>query len=506
MKGPTASKAFFFLCLSFIGGIGIRTLFEISQLLLLVVLIGGIFLIGVFWKYKRAAFLGFCVVFVVLGVLRYQGAQAHLFPFEEELAEDQRRGERVVFIGQVVGEPEKRIHSVRLVVRPENISERSFPARMQGKVLVTTDRFSDYGYGDMLKISGNLKTPGIFDHFNYREFLARQDMYWVMANPTIELLERGRDKNIASKLKALMFAAKAELRETLHLYLSKPGSAILEGMILGDEGELSDEMKDALNKTGTRHIIAISGMHIVILTALLLYCFLGIGFSRSQAFYLTSAFMVLYIISTGGQPSAVRAGIMGGLFLLSQHIGRMNVAWRCLVFAGAGMFAFDPFVLKDVGFQLSFMAVLGLIFFSPYLNQLFRTIPSLFQLREILSATIAAQVFTLPILLYNFGQVSVVALAANILIIPISAPLLAFGFLFLVAGTIFAPFGFVLSFPVAFLLAYMSFVVDFFAQFSFASLHVENVSPLWLALFYVPLGFFLWKFRTRHEFPGLDSM
>lgn len=241
-----------------------------------------------------------------------------------------------------------------------------------------------------------------------------------------------------------------------------------------------------------------------ILIMLLMALFLGIGLWRSQAFYLTITFMLFFIMLTGGQPSAIRAGIMGGLFLLGSYIGRMNISLRALVFAGTIMLAFNPLLLLgDVGFQLSFLAVFGIISFAPFLNHVFGKLPNPWHLREILAMTIAAQVFTLPILIYNFGQVSLVSVLTNILIVPILPFLIALGFLFLLVGTIFSSFAFLLSLPVSFLLHYVTSVVNLFSQFPFAALQIEHLSPIWLMLFYIPLGIFLWKFRSRQEFPHL---
>ena len=117
--------------------------------------------------------------------------------------------------------------------------------------------------------------------------------------------------------------------------------------------------------------------------------------------------IAFFIIMTGFQSSAVRAGIMGGLFLLGQYLGRMSVSSRSIVIAAALMLAHNPLLLKlDVGFQLFFLAMIGIIYLMPVFQDWFRKIPAMFQLRNILAMTLSAQIFTLPILIYNFGYLS----------------------------------------------------------------------------------------------------
>ena len=116
--------------------------------------------------------------------------------------------------------------------------------------------------------------------------------------------------------------------------------------------------------------------------------------------------------------------------------------------------------------------------------------------------TIAAQILTLPILIFNFGYVSLVSLVTNVLVVPILPFLLGLGFMFLIGGSLVGLLGLVLSLPVFFLLSYLTFIVDYSSQLPFATVQVENLSVFWLALLYIPIAFFYWKFRKRQEFPG----
>ncbi|MFQ5752330.1 MAG: ComEC/Rec2 family competence protein [bacterium] len=290
---------------------------------------------------------------------------------------------------------------------------------------------------------------------------------------------------------------KMAFQNTLRQYISPPEGAILGAMTLGDKSKLSRDTKEKLNKAGVRHITAISGMHISILTILLMSMFLWFGMWRSHAFYITAIIMLLYILLTGASPSAIRAGVMGSAVLFAPVIGRMNVSLRMLVFAAAGILAFDVELLGNIGFQLSFLAVFGIITISPLLQNMLEKFPNPWHFQDILIMTISAQVFTLPILLSNFGQISLVSVPANLLIVLVLPFVLAFGFLFLIVGTLVQPLAFILSLPVSLLLHYMTFVIDLFSELSFASFEAEPISPFWFAFLYAPLLFILWKHRKR---------
>jgi competence protein ComEC len=204
----------------------------------------------------------------------------------------------------------------------------------------------------------------------------------------------------------------------------------------------------------------------------------------------------------GAPSSAVRAGIFGGLFLLAQHLGRLSAASRVIIFAATFMLLLNPLLLKvDIGFQLSFLAILGLVYLQQPLSGLFKKIPNpkIFPLQTALSATMAAQVFTLPILIYNFGYVSIVSPIANILIVPVLAPLTILIFIFGLSGIIFYPLAYVFSWIVWLFLSYIIFVVDLFSRVSFASLAIDNANWLGILVYYLALALFVVWYKKRQR-------
>ena len=393
--------------------------------------------------------------------------------------------QEINLIGVVVEEPDKGEKTTKLTVQPVNAKE---------KVLITKWPYPQYEYGDRLKITGVLQEPQFFEGFNYKDYLAKDGIFGLIYQPKIELLE----KNQASFIKKILISAKNRLKTSLNQIIPMPHSAFLEALIFGEESNISEEWKEKLNATGTRHIAAVSGMNITILTFLICDFLLLLGLWKNQAFYFSVFLIFCYILMIGAPASAVRAGIMAVLFLTAQHLGRASSGSRIIVLAAAVMLAFNPLLLtKDIGFQLSFLAVMGLVYLQPILSDYLRKIPDFFQLRYNLSGTLAAQIFVFPILIYNFGQVSLVSPIINILILPLLPAITILGFISATLAMVWFELGQIFSWSVWLMLDYLIKAIDCFSKIAWANFLFENINWLFLPLSYFILGFIVWQLRKR---------
>ena len=275
---------------------------------------------------------------------------------------------KVAITGVIVSDINQREKDVQFVLKPNGAKYE--------KILVTAGKFPKYNYGDEIKMTGKLGLAPVYDDFNYRDFLAVKGIYGVMFRPQIEVVEEGADKNFFefSFSKSLLF--KQKLRNVISSELSPPQSTLLAALLLGDQGQMPTELKQQLNITGLRHITAISGQHIVIITNMLMAFLLAVGLWKKQAVLISFLLMIFFILLTGAESSAVRSGIMGSMMFLGKLLGRMNVAFRSLVFAAATMLFFNPLLLlHDVGFELSFLAVLGIIVANSFFQNVFHFVP-----------------------------------------------------------------------------------------------------------------------------------
>ncbi len=518
----TPSKILFYLCLSFVAGIFFESLIKIPQIFLWTFLFFAIFMIFIcFLLYLRSygqgksfklgpylSIAGFCILFLVLGILRMQISEFNIA--NNKLSKSNDRGQ-IILIGIISGEPDIRDTFQKLKVDIEGSA-----------VLVATNRYPEYKYLDKIKLTGKLETPSVTDEFNYKNYLMKDGIYSVMNFPKVELISSKHKYNTWSFLYEKILFFKQKLRESIKNNFSPPQSSILEGTILGDNGAMTQELKNKLNITGLRHIVAVSGTHIVILSAIIMSLLMFLGFYRGQAFYIVIILIFSYIVLTGFPASGIRAGIMGGIFLLAQKLGRQSATLRIIALAGAVMLLLNPLLLfYDVGFQLSFLAVLGLIYLDPpakiFLQKFFRAIERILvshnshdrenygtienktgNLFNVVSATLSAQIFTLPILVYNFGNISYVSLVTNILISPIVSLLMVFGFLLSIAGVFSNIFGQIFFMPCYFLLLYFVWVIDFFSQ-PWAMKVVQNVSWIWLVISYLIIGLFTKLINKRYK-------
>jgi len=472
----TYSRLFLFLCVAFLIGVGASSFLPIFNYFLY--LFVAIF-ISLFIVRKKTKFIVFflCLMVFVFGVWRYQSFK--LKTENNQLVE--YVNQEVSFIGIVGERPEPGQSTTKLEV---NIKD------LNSKVLITTWKYPEYCYGDRLKIKGVLESPTPFNGFDYKSYLAKDGIYAIMYQPQIELIEKNRGSFIKEKL--IFF--KEKLKNSINLIMPAPQSGLLEALFFGDEENIPKEWIDKFNNTGTRHITAVSGMNITIISVLVLNLFLFLGFWRKQAFYFSIIFIIFYVSIIGAPSSGVRAGIMGILFLLAQYFGRDSDGSRIIILSAVMMLLFNPLLLTlDVGFQLSFLAILGLVYLQPIFSDWLEKVPNVLEMRYTLSATLAAQCFTLPILIYNFGRISLISPLVNLFIVPLITMVTILGFILSFIGLISTFLGIAFSFPVWLILTYIFKIVDIFSNISFANIILENVSFVWVVISYIFFGLLIWR-------------
>lgn len=468
------SKILFYFCISFVAGVFFESLFKIPQVFIWGFLFSALILIFAFINKKQVWVLGFCVIFFALGILRLQILEFNMQ--NNQLKKLNDKGQ-ISLAGFVIDEPDIREAYQRIKVKTD-----------KGTVLATVKKYPEYQYFDKVALTGKLETPQETEDFSYKNYLMKDGIYSVMYFPKIEA--QGKEpKTFFSLAYFWVLKIKQKLRQSIRSNYSPPQSLVLEGTVLGNNGVMSQELKDRLNATGLRHIIAVSGTHIVILSSILMSFLIMIGLWRKQAFYFSVALIWFYIVLTGLAPSGVRAGIMGTLFLMAEFLGRQSAGSRIITMAAAVMLLQNPFLLfYDVGFQLSFLAALGIIYISPILKNIFKKITQP-QVLEMICSTLSAQIFTLPIMLYNFGNISLIAPITNILVLPMVPLMMIFGFLSSFAGIFSQILGFVLAWPCWVMLSYFVTITDIFSG-PWATKSFQNVHWLWVVVMYILIGLF----------------
>ena len=270
--------------------------------------------------------------------------------------------------------------------------------------------------------------------------------------------------------------------------------ALFNAMVLGYEKDVSAEIKDNFNRTGTRHVMAISGMNISIVAMMLMTLGVVLGLWRHQAFWFAVVGVIVFVLLVGSPASAVRAGIMGVLLLWAQNRGRLVEAWRPITLAAFFMTVLDPTLLVfNIGFQLSFLAVIGSMYFKNFWGRIFSWL-RIKWIRELVVLSMAAQTTTWPLILYNFGTVSVVSPIANIFVVPMLTPVMFLGLGF-TAVSWSGYLAQIFLWPVWLILKITIKIVEFFGAFSWASLELGRLG-LAIFLFY-PLLYLFWRYSEN---------
>ncbi|OGZ28082.1 MAG: hypothetical protein A2427_03390 [Candidatus Nealsonbacteria bacterium RIFOXYC1_FULL_40_7] len=361
-----------------------------------------------------------------------------------------------------------------------------------GSTLITLPRYPEYKYGDRLRVSGKIQKPEYFDDFNYPGYLKAKGIDSVMYYPKTDLLESGQGSFFYSKMLDFKKALKIIISSSMKL----PESSLLSAMILGDKTSVPESFNEKLNKAGVRHVTAISGMHVVIISSVLMSLLSWLGKKRSAV--LSIIFIFLFVMLSGFSASAVRACIMGSLFLIAPLFGRQSSGTRSIVLAVLIMLLINPFLVYDAGFQLSFSAALGIIYLSAPLLRILKFIPDRFSVRKILSSTFSAYIFTFPILVYNFGQISLSGPLANIFLLPIVPFIMISGFLFSLAGALFPLLGWIFSFIPLLFLYYFVFITEIFSQ-SWMAVKFADIHWSWAVLLYLIIIPISWYINKREK-------
>ncbi len=368
-----------------------------------------------------------------------------------------------------------------------------------GTVLVRTDPYPPHEYGDLINLSGAIK-PAPAN--GYGRYLAKEGISGLVYYPRLQLAASGKGSAIKRALFQIKNLAVAKLQKTF----SFGEASFLSGLLVGDTSRFSPNFKEAMARSGTTHLTALSGYNIAIIISALMGLLIGLSVPRKAAYFVTVLSVVGFVVMTGAEASVVRAAIMGIIVILAWSSGRIFDVKNAIILAAVVMVLINPLVLAfDIGFQLSFLAVLGLVYLKPALDKLLRLDNrpnfSAFNWRDNLSTTYSAQLAVLPLLIFNFNQVSISSFLANLVILSLIPATMLLGFLTLAVSFVSAGLSFL---PAVFTSALLNLeigLINFFGSWGFLS--SVKVGWVWLAGYYLALILFIrwvyYKYRFNDE-------
>ncbi len=477
----------------FIGGVMLRSFVNFGRAFAgLFILLGIIFMLVRLVRHsvsntKIFLYIAIFLIAAGFGMARYEikDTSPDLSRFESVIG----RGGQVELDGLVVDEPDERENYTRLVVE-------SPPSGAGGaKILIYAQHYPEFKYGNEIKVSGVLRRPkNMDDSFDWRAYLAKDDIYYEMFYPKIGLTADGK----GNWIKRQLFAFKEKYLGALAKVIPEPESAFMGGLTVGAKRAIGKSLLEDFRKTGIIHIVVLSGYNISLVADSIMR---GLSFLPGVfGISLGVLGIILFAVMTGASATVVRASLMALLVILARATGRIYEITWALFLTGFFMVLHNPKILRfDTGFQLSFLATFALIWLAPHIEKKLHFVPKKFKFREIASATISAQIFVLPLLLYKMGMFSVVSIPVNLLVLLFVPVTMLFGFLTGIIGMFSAilsvPFGWI-SFV---FLQYELWIVEGFAKLPFASFNVPRFPLAAMLIMYAIYGIIIYKLNGKNK-------
>lgn len=398
--------------------------------------------------------LAYGIIFILFAVRLFT------YPYFHQPLFDEFVGKTFEGRGMVVSEPKEKSFYAEVIVRIADTDQ---------KVLVQAPFHPDFEYGDEVTVKGKLKHPKDFKTdaghvFPYQKFLAKDNIFYILSAPTITLLS----KYNGNPIKHFLFSIKHSFVDHVNKIIPRPESTLLSGMLIAGKGSLGPDLEDSFKEVGLIHIVVLSGYNVTIIAEAFIKMLL---FLPRIFAYSTGAFgIVLFAIMAGGGPTIIRASFMSIVALVGKLTGNTYSALRALIVGGLIMIFINPLILRyDPSFQLSFMATFALIVFSPIVQELFGEFGKT-TIGEIISSTLAVEIFLFPYLLYMNGSVALVSFLANISVLPFLPFTMLFGFLGVVSSYLLLPLSYPFSLVSFIMLRYILRIAELSSLVSFISI------------------------------------
>jgi competence protein ComEC len=427
------------------------------------------------------------VFLIGLSRIYFSFLQLHSFVFDSYIDKE------IISDVSIIAEPDIRDDSVRYIVSLKN-------ENIDTKVMVVSDRFPLFEYGDKLKVKGRLELPQNFEKengeiFDYKSFLLKDGIRFMMYRPEIEKIKDG------SGFVYQILKFKKSNIENIREVIVEPNASFISGVMLGTKQSLGKDLLAMFQNVGLIHVVVLSGYNMTIIATGVLYLTSLFG-KKNIGIILSLIFLILFSLMVGFGATILRALLMTSIALLAKYLGRPYQALRALFVATFFMLMRNPYLLlHDPSFQLSVMATFGLIVFSPLVDKFLFEKISWFRknnnIREVVSSTFAVQIFLLPLLIKMSGIFSPVSFFVNIISLPFVTLVMFFGFLTsafgFVSSVISLPFG---------ILAYLSsqailIIVEFANNLPFSVLALGNISYWFVFVCYALFGFLYFRITKQ---------
>lgn len=501
-----------FISSAFAIGVFLGSIWIPGTVLLLFLIVGLLAVSVAAWKFKQTyVTLGALLIAVVLsGAVRYDWHKATLD--KESLSAFNNTGELQIE-GVITTDPvakgsfvDFRLAVVR--VRTDEGWQKAEGAAQTrarpGRALIQEREQPYFKYGDRVRIYGELEEPPQFEDFDYRQYLARQGVSSSIVAYSSELLETDQ----SSRIRAVAYSVRSALSDSLDGAMPAPSpveTGLAKALTLGTRSEVPPKLNQAFINSGTAHVLSVSGLHIAVLVSMMTLI-LGKTLGKANRLYFLMPLIFLwgYALITGLSPPVIRSAVMGSIYIWAVQSGRQRSGLIALAISAAIMLGIDPNLLWDVSFQLSFVSMLGLFVLSPPLLSIAGLLKQRLHLNEsglaqtaallldITAVNLSFMLASIPIIAFNFHNISLATLPASLLTIPALPLILPAVGITALLGLIWEPLGYAPGWIAWVGLKYLEAVVTGFGNMPFSRIDTGSFASTLLILYYTFMVFLVW--------------
>ena len=388
------------------------------------------------------------------------------------------------------------------IVAPVQLREQQvrFVAEFEGgcRILVSAERFAGVREGDVIElVGGEVQTPDDVREFSegYAKYLERQGISgtWgfatVVSGPTTPRPAGWRAGLRGVSQQSLAAGLHEAVMVRVTSVFTEPEASLVMAMLFAEYGTLPEELVNDFRATGVSHILSISGLHVSLLTGLLVGLLLFLPLGPKTRTVLALVLLWLYIIFIGAPASAVRAAAFWTLALGALRLYLLIGLPTVFLLAASALVSFKPLYLADVSFQLSVSAVAG-IFLALFLVKPYfvRLKPAVRSVLSLLLVSLGAMLATGPLVAYHFQNVAMAGIVTNLIVVPLSSLFLVLAIIALVVSFVFMPAALLVSLLLRIVMGGITTVTSVFADLP-GLYFTDVVVPLWfIPLYYLALA------------------
>ena len=367
-------------------------------------------------------------------------------------------------------------------------------------------------YGDKIFITGEFQEPqGMRNEggFNYKEYLKSLNIYGSVKAKNIKVIEQNKGNIFMN----FTYKISDEIKENIEEFMGEKYSGLLIGLLLGDSSKIDENMEENFKITSLTHILAVSGAQVsYIIVAMYSLLKRKIGIQKTRVVIIAS--LIFYMTLTGFSPSIVRAGIMGIILMISGLVFRKNDIINSIAISLFFMLVYNPFLLENVGLQLSYLGTIGIIGFNKTIILILKNIQIrnrkwkykinrklillISKIKEILAVTMSASLAVVPVMIYHFNLFGTYFLITNLLASIIIGPITLLGTLLVIISFISINIVKILSYILKFLIDILLFISSF-SKLPISKIYIPTPTITFIIIIYLSLIISLFIYKVFHE-------